>query len=267
MLDPTWATIEPVGETIPQNRIKDVETVQTPPLADPAVLRDLIIANRILAQHGVLDTMGHVSIRHPEEPHHYLIGRAIGPERMKEDDLQRFTLEGEQVSGNSQPGYAERAIHGAIYAARPDVLAVCHNHSASIIPFGTTGVALRPIMHMAGLLGSDVPVWEPQTEFGDTDMLVRTLDQGQSLARALGPRRVALMRGHGSVVAGDTLREVVLNSVFMEQNARLQFQSMVMGTPQYLSEGEIKGTQSWLLSDLAQSRTWDTWAGRVAYRG
>jgi len=239
--------------------------VQNAPIADPASLRDLVVANRILAQHGVLDTMGHVSIRHPEDPQHYLLGRAIGPERMTEGDLQRFTLEGEQVAGNSQPAYAERAIHGAIYAARPDVLAICHNHSASIIPFGITGVPLRPIMHMAGLLGPDVPVWEPQTEFGDTDMLVRTLDQGQSLARTLGPRRVALMRGHGSVVAGDNLREVVLNSVFMEMNARLQFQAITLGSPHYLSEGEIQGTQSWLLSDLAQSRTWDTWSERVAY--
>ena len=124
------------------------------------------------------------------------------------------------------------------------MLAICHNHSPSIIPFGITGVPLRPIMHMAGLLGPDVPVWEPQTEFGDTDMLVRTLDQGQSLARTLGPRRVALLRGHGSVVAGDNLREVVLNSVFMEVNARLQFQALTLGTPHYLSGGRSRGPRA-----------------------
>jgi ribulose-5-phosphate 4-epimerase/fuculose-1-phosphate aldolase len=235
----------------------------TTPLADPTRLRELVLANRILAQQGVVDAFGHVSIRHPEEPGHYLIARSLGPERVTEADLQRFTLDGQQVGGHAGTAYAERAIHGAIYAARPEVLAVCHNHSPSIIPFGVTGVPLRPIYHMAGLLGSEVPVWDQRDDFGDTDMLVRTMDQGGSLARALGPRRVALMRGHGSVVAGTTVKEVVITAVYMEQNARLQMQAMALGEVRYLSPTEVERTGEWWFSPLAVDRAWGTWAART----
>src|SRR3954447_13623626 len=133
--------------------------VMTAALADPGALRELVVANRILAHEGVLDAFGHVSIRHPERPDRYLISRSRGPALVGEADLQCFTLEGEQVGGNEQSAYAERAIHGAIYEARPEVLAVCHNHSPSVIPFGVTGAPLRPVYHMAALLGREVPVW------------------------------------------------------------------------------------------------------------
>ena len=237
--------------------------MSTTPLADPIRLRELMLANRILAQQGVVDAFGHVSIRHPQEPGHYLIARSLGPERVTEADLQRFTLDGRQVGGHEGTAYAERAIHGAIYAARPEVLAVCHNHSPSIIPFGVTGVPLRPIYHMAGLLGSEVPVWDQRDDFGDTDMLVRTMDQGGSLARALGPRRVALMRGHGSVVAGTSVKEVVIAAVYMEQNARLQMQAMALGEVRYLSAAEVERTGDWWGSPLAVDRAWGTWAART----
>jgi HCOMODA/2-hydroxy-3-carboxy-muconic semialdehyde decarboxylase len=232
-------------------------------LADPATLRELVLANRILAQHGVVDAFGHVSVRDPTEPGHYLISRSLGPERVTEADLQRFTLDGQQVGGHPAAPYAERAIHGAIYAARPDVLAVCHNHSPSVIPFGVTGVPLRPVFHMAGLLGTSVPVWDAQDEFGDTDMLVRSLEQGASLARTLGARRVALMRGHGSVVAGAALREVVITAVYMEVNARLQMQALGLGEVRYLTDGEIERTAGWWSSPLAIERAWNTWAART----
>jgi ribulose-5-phosphate 4-epimerase/fuculose-1-phosphate aldolase len=237
--------------------------MSTTALADPTTLRELVLANRILAQQGVVDAFGHVSIRHPEEAGHYLIARSLGPERVTEADLQRFTLDGQQVGGHSGTAYAERAIHGAIYAARPEVLAVCHNHSPSVIPFGVTGVPLRPIYHMAGLLGSEVPVWDQRDDFGDTDMLVRTMDQGGSLARALGPRRVALMRGHGSVIAGAGVKEVVITAVYMEQNARLQMQAMALGEVRYLSPAEVERTGDWWFSPLAVDRAWGTWAART----
>jgi HCOMODA/2-hydroxy-3-carboxy-muconic semialdehyde decarboxylase len=224
-----------------------------------------VIANRILAREGVLDAFGHVSVRHPREPGHYLIARSLGPELVTEDDLQRFTLAGEQVDGSSLPAYSERAIHGAIYEARPDVLAICHNHAPSVIPFGVTGMRLRPVFHMAAALGTDVPTWDPRPDFGDTDMLVRTLEQGRSLARTLGPRRVALMRGHGAVVAGRDLREIVLTAVYMEHNARLQLQAASLpGDVNYLSDGEIQRIErGWLGDEVIRERAWNTWRQRT----
>jgi HCOMODA/2-hydroxy-3-carboxy-muconic semialdehyde decarboxylase len=234
-----------------------------PPLADPAALHELVTANRILAHEGVLDAFGHVSIRHPDQPDRYFISRSLGPELVTEADLQLFTLLGEQVGGNDRAPYAERAIHGAIYEARPDVKAICHNHAPSVIPFSVTAVPLRPIFHMAALLGGAVPKWDIADEFGDTDMLVRTVEQGRSLARALGTRRVVLMRGHGSAVAGGNLREVVMACVYMEQNARLQAQAMALGDVCYLSAGEIDRFGPMLAEPLGSERAWHVWRERA----
>jgi ribulose-5-phosphate 4-epimerase/fuculose-1-phosphate aldolase len=233
------------------------------PLADPALLRELVLANRILANEGVVDAFGHVSLRHPDEPGHYLIARSLGPELVTEADLQRFTLEGQQVGGDPRTAYSERAIHGAIYEARPEVMAICHNHAPSTIPFGVTGVPLRPIYHMAALLGTEVPVWDIADDFGPTDMLVRTMEQGRSLARMLGPRRAALMRGHGSVIAGRTLAEVVIASVYMEQNARLLIQALSLGNATYLGDEEIERFSASLLDPSIAERPMGTWRARV----
>src|SRR5215217_6522869 len=190
-------------------------------LADPAALDDLVAANRILAHEGVLDAFGHVSVRHPDDPSRFIIARSLGPELVTEADLQVFALDGEQVGGDSRAPYSERFIHGAVYEARPDVQAVCHNHAPSVIPFSVTGVPLRPIFHVAASIGAEIPVWDIAAEFGETDMLVRNVEQGRSLARTLGARRVALMRGHGSVIAGTDVRVVTSVGVYLEQNARL----------------------------------------------
>jgi ribulose-5-phosphate 4-epimerase/fuculose-1-phosphate aldolase len=234
-----------------------------PALGDPAALRELVTANRILAQEGVLDAFGHVSIRHPTQSDRYIISRSLGPALVTEADLQLFTLLGEQVGGNDRPPYAERAIHGAIYEARPDVQAICHNHSPSVIPFSVTDVPLRPIFHMAALLGAAVPRWDIADEFGDTDMLVRTVEQGRSLARALGARQIVLMRGHGSAVAGATLREVVMACVYLEQNARLQAQAMALGDVRYLSAGETDRMAAMLADPLGSERAWHVWRERA----
>jgi HCOMODA/2-hydroxy-3-carboxy-muconic semialdehyde decarboxylase len=235
------------------------------PLADAAALHELVVANRILANEGVLDAFGHVSVRHPEHPERYLISRSLGPALVTEADLQCFTLEGEQVGGDERTAYSERAIHGAIYEARPEVLAICHNHALSVIPFGVTDVPMRPVFHMASPLGVDIPKWDIAHEFGHTDMLVRTMEQGRSLARALGARRVVLMRGHGSTVAGQSLREVVMVSVYMEQNARLQLQAMTLGDVHYLSAEESERFGRVLANPRGDgsNRAWQAWAHRA----
>jgi ribulose-5-phosphate 4-epimerase/fuculose-1-phosphate aldolase len=237
------------------------------PLAEAAALHELVVANRILAHEGVLDAFGHVSIRHPEQRGRYLISRSLGPALVTEADLQCFTLEGEQVGGDERTAYAERAIHGAIYEARPEVLAICHNHSPSIIPFGVTDVPLRPVFHMAALLGVDIPRWDIADEFGHTNMLVRTMEQGRSLARTLGSRRVVLMRGHGSAVAGQSLREVVMACVYMEQNARLQLQALALGNVRYLSPEETDLMSQMLVNPLGSDRAWQAWAHRAGMGG
>ena len=238
----------------------------TTPLAERALLRDLVLSNRILANEGVVDAFGHVSVRHPDDPGRFIISRSLGPELVTEADLQLFTLDGGQVGGNPDRPYAERFIHGAVYEARPDVMAVCHNHAPSVIPFSVTEVPLRPIAHLAAPIGAEIPVWDIADGFGETDMLVRNMEQGRSLAQALGARRVALMRGHGSVVAGPNVRAVTSICVYLELNARLLLQALGLGEVRYLSAGEVEragALEAMSLDSLGLQRAWTTWVGRI----
>ncbi|HEY7064338.1 MAG TPA: class II aldolase/adducin family protein [Chloroflexota bacterium] len=232
-------------------------------VSDPSALRDLMIANRILANEGVLDAFGHVSIRHPDRPDHYVISRSLGPAYVSDADLQCYTIAGELVSGDERPGYVERPIHAAIYEARPDVMAICHNHSPSVIPYGVTGTALRPIFHAAALIGADIPTWDIADEWGDTDLLVRTMEQGRSLARLLGPRTTALMRGHGSVVAGPNLKAIAQACIYMERNALLQMQATALGAVRYLTPGEVAAASAMLQEPVVSTRTWNVWREKV----
>ena len=176
------------------------------------LIDDIVTANRILAREGVVDSFGHISARHPDNPQRYLLSRARAPDCIEIDDIMEFTLDGTPVDARDRKPYLERFIHGAIYEARPEIQSVVHNHSPSVIPFSITGQKLKPIMHMCANIGHDIPVWDSQDKFGDTDLLVTSMEMGRDLARSLGDRRTALMRGHGCVVATRDLRLAVYAS-------------------------------------------------------
>lgn len=225
-------------------------------------LDDLVTANRILAHEGVVDAFGHVSVRHPEDPRRYVVSRARAPECIELGDLMEFALDGTATDGGDRKPYAERHIHGAIYEARADVHAVVHHHSPSVIPFGVTTTPLRPVMHMCASIGVDVPVWDSRTAFGDTNLLVTTMERARDLAAALGPRPVALMRGHGAVVAGGSVREVVFNAIYLQLNAELQLRAMQLGAVTFLTEGEIAAVVSTRAS-FTFERAWEYWCRRA----
>ena len=192
---------------------------------------ELVAANRILGHEGVLDAYGHVSVRHPEHPEWFLLSRARSPEYVEAADIMTFDLDGAVVGDGGPVPYIERFIHAAVYGERPDVGAVCHNHALAILPFSIAREArLQRTVHAARLFGDGVPVWDIAEEFGtSTDLLVRSIDQGRSLARRLGAGPVALMRGHGSVVAARELRAVVRACLDMERGARAQVDLLALG--------------------------------------
>jgi HCOMODA/2-hydroxy-3-carboxy-muconic semialdehyde decarboxylase len=225
-------------------------------------LDELVTANRILAREGVVDAFGHASIRHPDIPDRYFLSRARAPECIEIDDLMEFTLDGTPISAGGRKPYAERFIHGAVYEARADVQAVVHHHSPGVIPFGITGVALRPVMHMCASMGLQVPIWDSRRLFGDTNLLVTSMEMARDLATALGDRPVALMRGHGCVVAGGSLRDVVFNSVYLELNAELQMKAASLGEITFLSEGEIAAILR-TRSSFTFERAWERWCARA----
>ena len=223
---------------------------------------ELVTANRILAREGVVDSFGHVSIRHPEDATRYLLSRARAPECIEIEDLMEFTLDGTPVNASGRKPYAERYIHGAIYEARLDVQAVVHNHSPSVIPFSITPAQLSPVMHMCAGIGTRIPTWDSRTRFGDTNLLVTNMAMARDLAAALGDRPVALMRGHGCVVAGGSVREVVFNSIYLQLNADLQMKAGALGDITFLTEGEIAAVLR-TRSSFTFERAWEFWCRRA----
>ncbi len=203
-------------------------------------LEELVTANRILAREGVVDAFGHVSIRHPEHPDRYILSQSRAPDLVNVSDLMEYTLKGDPLDQQGRTMYSERPIHGGIYEARDDVLAIVHNHSATVVPFTVTDTPLRPMFHLAALIGPELPVWDIRDNFQDTSMLVTTMDQGRDLARSLGDRRVALMRGHGCVIAGKSIREVVMASIYLQVNAGLLLESLRLGDVKSMTPGEIE---------------------------
>jgi ribulose-5-phosphate 4-epimerase/fuculose-1-phosphate aldolase len=228
-------------------------------------IRDVVIANRILAHQGVVDAYGHVSIRHPLNPERFLLSRSRSPELVEERDIMEFTLDGKVVGDDRRPPYLERFIHGGIYEARPDVNAVVHSHAEETLPFGITDVALKPVIHVASSIGASVPVWDIAEKFGDnTNLLVVNQDHGRDLAKRLGQGRVALMRGHGFAAGGATVQDVVRLSVYLPVNARVMTAAMRL-SPNFkaLAPGEVESRGSYNPKAPESWRAWEYWGRRA----
>lgn len=225
------------------------------------LLKDLVIANRILAYQGVVDAYGHVSVRHPDRPDRFFLAASRSPELVTLDDLLEFDLDCNPIDRRGREIYIERPIHGGIYRARPDIQSVVHNHSHAVIPFSISqSVRLRPVYHTAASIGADIPVWDIRGKFGDTNLLVTTLAQGHDLARALGSGSVVLMRGHGCAVAGGSLYDAVHTAVYLQDNAKLQAAGLRLGAITYLSAGEVAAASQ--ETHHRQSRAWEYWSRR-----
>ena len=227
--------------------------------------RDLVIANRILAHQGVVDAYGHVSMRHPEKPDHFLLSRSRSPELVAEGDIMEFTLDGKVVGDDKRPPYLERFIHGSLYEARSDVNAVVHSHAEETLPFGITGVPLKPVIHVASSIGPEVPVWDIAEKFGDhTNLLVTNVDQGRDLAKRIGQGRLALMRGHGFAAVGAAVQDTVRLSVYLPVNARILSAALRLSpNVRYLAPGEIEQRGSFNPRAPESWRAWEYWARRA----
>ncbi len=228
------------------------------------LMDDLVTANRILADKNVLDSFGHISVRHPDKADHFLMARARAPMCIEIDDIMEFTLEGKIVGAESGKPYAERFIHGAILEARPDVTSVVHNHSPNILPFTVVKKqCFCAVIHMASPIGRDVPNWDIRDAFGDrTNLLVTNMEMARDLAKSLGACTMALLRGHGCVIVGKSLREAVFTSIYTEVNAQVLAKALTMGEITYLSDGEI-ATSIRGRAGFTLERAWENWCRSV----
>src|SRR5580692_2499888 len=225
--------------------------------------QELATANRVLANEGVLDAFGHISMRHPTNPDRYLISRYGAAELMMPSDILELTLDSKPVVPTSARLFSELVIHGCIYQARPDVNSVCHHHAVPVLPYCITGVELVPVMHLGASLGGKVPFWDSHDEFGDTPLVVTKPQEGASLARALGPHWMVLLRRHGATLAGRSLRELTFRTVFGCDNAKLLSQAIAHGHVDSLSPGEAKLTSAHQLRPPSMGRAWDYWVRQV----
>jgi HCOMODA/2-hydroxy-3-carboxy-muconic semialdehyde decarboxylase len=233
----------------------------TPPTRQAAI-DELVVANHILANEGVLDGYGHVSIRSPQNRERYFLARAGAPALVTAADIVEYDFDSNPIGGGSGAGYLERFIHGEIYRARPDVMAVVHCHCPEVLPFANTGVPLRPMYHMSWFIGEGVPVFDNRTGFGITDMLIGTPPLGKALATALGKSSAALLRGHGAVVTATSLHLVVGKAYYLNLNARLQYQAMQLGGGKvaYLDPEEARKAEQ------NYERSWDAWKAALPAR-
>ena len=229
--------------------------------ADPKLIEDLVAASRILADHGLLDGWGHVSVRHDKNPNRFLMARGVSAELVTPKDIVEFDLDSRPVDTHGVPMsglFTERYIHGEIYKSRPDVFAVVHTHAPSLIPFADTKVPLMPMYHRSAFIAFGIPVFEIRDRAGMTDMLIRNPKLGHDLAEVLGDHPAALMRGHGATVTGPSLTRVVGRTIFLALNATLQADAMRMGSPiTYMDIEEARKIEEREGQGLA--RTWEGW--------
>lgn len=231
------------------------------------LITELVIANRILAREDVVDAYGHVSVRHPEKPERFFLSHSLAPMFVERSDIVEHDLQGNSIHDEKRPLYLERFIHGAIYEARPDVVAVVHAHAEDTLPFGIAQARLRPVIHSGAFIGAEVPVWDIARKFGDkTNLLVTNAAQGRDLAKTLAKNNVVLMRGHGFAAAATSLIDVVRMSVYLPRNARVQQKAMQLGRVRPLSKGEIQartGGTGYKPNSPETQRAWRYWARRA----
>ena len=226
-------------------------------------IEDIVAGYRVLAAHGIIDAYGHISLRSESDPDTYLLARSVAPEIVQASDIITYDLDSNPLDANGRASVKERFIHGEIYKARPDVMAVVHNHSPTVVPFSVTGVQLRPLFHMAAFVGEGVPTFEIRDFAMNTDLLVSNPMLGAGLAQVLGDAPAALMRGHGAVVVGENVARAVGRSVYLELSAQMQLQAMALaglnGRITFRDDGEVQASTP--VQDYY--RAWPMWRDKA----
>jgi 3-hydroxy-2-methylpyridine-4,5-dicarboxylate 4-decarboxylase len=229
-------------------------------------IEQLVMANRIIANEGIVDALGHISLRNPENPNTFFIARGgLAPIEVTKDDIVEVDLEGKAITKSTQKLYGEIVIHSAILKARPDMTTVFHGHQPAIIPFTVVDIPMRPLLNTAGFIYQGVPIFDDYTP--GSGFLIKTKEDGELIVKHLGERRVLLLRSHGSIIVAETIPKVVACAIFLNINATIQWQALLLGKePKYLSPEEAKtGAEVALLKDSTMSRFWGYWTKKLKY--
>jgi len=221
-------------------------------------IAELVAANRVLAKLNLVDAFGHVTMRHPVNSQRYLMARSIAPALVTEQDIMEFDLDSNAIDARGRSASIERFIHGEIYKARPDVNAIVHSHSPTIIPFSVSQTPLRGMSHVAGFLHPAVPVYDPRKTVGASNLLISNQQLGKALAEALGQNTVVLIRGHGNAVVAPNVGFATYRAYFTEVSARLLLQARTLDGPITFLESD----EAAKINELRQAgyvRQWELW--------
>ncbi len=246
-----------------QGPILAVEHMESIPKTAQEAIRQVVMANRILGNEGILDALGHVSVRNPENANTFFQARSISPFEATQDDILEIDLDGNVVTKTTMRPYGERFIHGAILKARPEMNAVFHGHFGAVIPFSVTNTPIRPITHVGSFLYQGVPIYDDYESGGG--MLIKTRQEGERVAKHLGQHRVHLLRGHGCDIVAEDLPRLVASAVYLRDNATIQWQIILSGKePKYLPPEEAKAAMEIAVFGASPiDRMWRYWTARV----
>ncbi len=246
-----------------KKKIETAETIKIIPETTEEAIQQLVMANRILANEGVLDTFGHVSVRNPENRKTFLQARSISPYEVTEEDILEIDFDGNVLTETAMLPYGERIIHGALLNARSEMNAVFHGHPAAVIPFSVTDIPIKPVMHLGSFIYQGVPVYDDYEP--DDGMLIRKKSEGERIAKHLGEHRVQLLRGHGCNIVADHLPQLVASAIYLRDNATVQWQALLVGKePKYISPEVARvAMQMALFGPMPTARSWGYWVARV----
>ena len=240
-----------------------VERTRNIPETEQEAIQQLVMANRILSNEGILDALGHVSVRNPKNANTFFQARSVSPFEVTPEDILEIDLNGDVVTQTAAKPYGERIIHGAILRFRSEMDAVFHGHFAAVIPFSVTDTPIRPVTHVGSFLYQGVPIYDDY-EPGE-GMLIRTKDEGERIAKHLGQHRVHLLRGHGCNIVAENLPRLVASAIYLRDNATIQWQTLLSGKEaKYLSPEEAKAAMEIALFGSSPiDRMWRYWVARV----
>ena len=221
-----------------------------------ALVSGLLTAMRILDRENIMDELGHFSVRVPGEDK-VLMNGTISPGQATEEDLVLLDLDGKKLEGRLDAA-KEIPLHLAVFQRRPDVMAIAHTHSPTIVALSIAGMKLRAVDNLgATVFGKEAPVFE---EYG----LVDNFAMGYRIVDAMGSAGTVVLKGHGNVVTGKSIEECCVSAIWAEKAAKLQVQSMLLGEPHWYPEPEIEKVRKQVIEGKAFQRTWDYYRWRLS---
>jgi ribulose-5-phosphate 4-epimerase/fuculose-1-phosphate aldolase len=210
----------------------------------------LATCTRIFAMQGMIGVFGHVSVYQPEAKRIFITpGMGSDKGSLRSEDMVPIDLSGKPLEGEQGPP-VEWPIHTALHGARADALAVAHLHTPYATLFAIAKRRFQPVTLQGAIFAGGVPLY-PEAQ------LITTPARGDNLLNTIGSKRAALLRGHGIVVAGSNLQEVLYSSFVLEDDAKKSWQAAALGEVGTISDEECRAFGGEIALERRAQRAWN----------